>query len=284
MAYQQLKEEEPPTGAAGLLAYLNADENITLDGLQAALRADPAGAKARVGRLPPSVTQPGFEGDAPVTVLCRRLANAQQYPVDVSSTPAMFRLLLEADPPSLIATGKKWYRGVVHAVDKSGHHAAGRKDLLFYDLKTQLGGFQDVLIRAVPAEFVRLEDAEAPPGAKIGAGAKVEVAPPRAAQCRARTALHLLCSADETLPPPVFLECLEVCLSTAEARGVALDAFAGDQPDALPRFVTTDPPLVNLTETQNLMKEAPFLRLLAAIPAAARVTDSGGWSIAHTRA
>ena len=167
----------------------------------------------------------------------------------------------------------------MHAVDKSGHHAAGRKDLLFYDLKTQLGGFQDVLIRAVPAEFVRLEDAEAPPGAKIGAGAKVEVAPPRAAQCRARTALHLLCSADETLPPPVFLECLEVCLSTAEARGVALDAFAGDQPDALPRFVTTDPPLVNLTETQNLMKEAT--RLLAAIPAAARVTDSGGWSIAH---
>ena len=209
------------------------------------------------------MTQPGFEGDAPVTVLCRRLANAQQYPVDVSSTPAMFRLLLEADPPSLIATGKKWYRGVVHAVDKSGHHAAGRKDLLFYDLKTQLGGFQDVLIRAVPAEFVRLEDADAPPGAKIGAGAKVEVAPPRAAQCRARTALHLLCSAD-TLPPPVFLECLEVCLSTAEARGVALDAFAGDQPDALPRFVTTDPPLVNLTETQNLMKEATFLRLLAA--------------------
>ena len=183
MEYQRLKEEEPPTGAAGLLAYLNADENVTLDGLQAALRADPAGAKARVGRLAPSVTQPGFEGDAPVTVLCRRLANAQQYPVDVSSTPAMLRLLLEADPPSLVATGKKWYRGVVHAVDKSGHHAAGRKDLLFYDLKTQLGGFQDVLIRAVPAEFVRLEDAEAPPGAKIGAGAKVEVAPPRAAQC-----------------------------------------------------------------------------------------------------
>ena len=65
------------------------------------------------------------------------------------------------------------------------------------------------------------------------------------------------------------------------SQEVALDAFAGDQPDALPRFVTTDPPLVNLTETQNLMKEATFLRLLAAIPAAARVTDSGGWSIAH---
>ena len=172
MAYQPLKEEEPPTGAAGLLAYLNADENVTLDGLQAALRADPAGAKARVGRLPPSVTQPGFEGDAPVTVLCRRLANAQQYPVDVSSTPAMLRLLLEADPPSLVATGKKWYRGVVHAVDKSGHHAAGRKDLLFYDLKTQLGGFQDVLIRAVPAEFVRLEDAEAPPGRRTSSASR----------------------------------------------------------------------------------------------------------------
>ena len=61
---------------------------------------------------------------------------------------------------------------------------------------------------------------------------------------------------------------------------MALDASAGDQPDALPRFVTTDPPLVNLTETQNLMKEASP-PAASAIPAAARVTDSGGWSIAH---
>ena len=121
MAYQQLKEEEPPSGPAGLLAYLNQDDNITLDGLEAALRGDPSSATARVGRVAPSVTQPGFEGDAPITILCRRLANAQQYPVDVGTTPAMLRLLLEADPPSLLATGKKWYRGVIHAVDRSGH-------------------------------------------------------------------------------------------------------------------------------------------------------------------
>ena len=121
MSYEKLKEEEPE--AVSLLAYLNRDEKVTLEGLQKIY--DPSGAKARVGRVAPSVKQPGLEGDAPITVLCRRLKNAQQYSVDVEAAPAMLRLLLKDDPPSLLATGKKWYPGVIHAVDRSGYHAQG---------------------------------------------------------------------------------------------------------------------------------------------------------------
>lgn len=280
MSYEKLKEEEPE--AVGLLAYLNRDDTVTLEGLQKIYETDPSGAKARVGRVAPSVKQPGLEGDAPITVLCRRLNNAQQYSVDVEAAPAMLRLLLKDDPPSLLATGKTWYPGVIHAVDRSGYHAQGLplEQHVFYDVKTQLDSYAE-LVRAVPSEFVRLDE-DAPPNSLLTAGVKVEVAPPRMWACRANGALHLLCCADQKLPPPVFEKCLEVVLSIAESRRVALDAvYAGDQPDALPRFITSEPPLFSLARQVNICRDAPFARLLAAIPSAARGIDGGCRSIAH---
>ena len=237
------------------------------------LRADPAGQSA-VRSLRSRVTQPASRAtrrDGALPSARERAAVPGRRQLDAGDVPAAAR----GRPAVAVATAEV-VRGVVRG-RQGGHHAAGRKDLLFYDLKTQLGGFQDVLIRAVLAEFVRLGTPRRR-GRRSAPARRWRWRRRGQRRRRARTALHLLCSSD-TLPPPVFLECLEVCLHGGGPRR-GLDAFAGDQPDALPRFVTTDPPLVNPTETQNLM-EATFPGLLSAIPAAARVTDSGGWSIAH---
>ena len=137
--------------------------------LQAALRADPA-ARRPCGRER-LVKQPGFEGDAPVTVLCRRPERARpsrRQPSRRCSAAARGR------PAVAVATARS---GTAASRGSTRAATTRRPQGRLLRPEEQLGGFQDVLIRAVPAEFVRLEDADA--GRKIGAGAKAGVAPPR---------------------------------------------------------------------------------------------------------
>eukprot|EP00966_Prymnesium_polylepis_P187118 4337550-Prymnesium_polylepis.1 len=60
-----------------------------------------------------------------------------------------------------------------------------------------------------------------------------------------------------------------------------MSAFSGNQPDALPRYLDSDPPLSVLANERKLLKEGSFQQLLAAAPAAANVTSFDGSSIVH---
>ena len=263
--YARLVDEDSlakiPAVTGPLLTYLNSEDSsseVNLDGLKAATAADtPTAISSTLQTY--SFTAPGSVGDTPIGVLCRRLLSPDKFPTKAADVPKMVRYLAQAHPPSLLAGGRTWYKGVVRAVNKSATTKGGAT----YDVFAQTMAVE-VMFRAVDASCVDFT------GAEQGEGAEVMISPPRSGECQPQTALHLLCS-DTQLRPETFDEALETMLSTIEAHALDRSALAGyggarDAPEPVRAVV---PPLHILAWNDTHLRESTFLRLLAFAPSAA---------------